>query len=97
MASSSPSSLPFLPNELMKEILKFCDQPTLAKTSTLSLAFLQLSSPLLYRHITIRGPESMDKFLTLVVRISGSISDSSKTKKPQEGRKAGRKGPGSRS
>ncbi|KAL7415671.1 hypothetical protein BDY24DRAFT_381853, partial [Mrakia frigida] len=59
--------LPFLPTEVKKEILKFCDQPTLAKTSTLSLAFLQLSSPLLYRHITFEGPEGLTKFLTLVV------------------------------
>ena len=67
MSSSTSASPPFLPNEIKKEILKFCDQPTLAKTSSLSLAFLQLSSPLLYRHIVFEGPEGLTKFLTLVV------------------------------
>ncbi|KAL7415667.1 hypothetical protein BDY24DRAFT_381836, partial [Mrakia frigida] len=67
MSTSSASPFPFLPIEVKKEILKFCDQPTLAKTSTLSLAFLQLSSPLLYRHITFEGPDGLTKFLTLVV------------------------------
>ncbi|KAL7415633.1 hypothetical protein BDY24DRAFT_381734 [Mrakia frigida] len=66
MPSVLPSPLPFLPVEVKKEILRFCDQPTLAKTSGLSLTFLQLSSPLLYRHIVFEGPEGLTKFLTLV-------------------------------
>ncbi|KAL7415715.1 hypothetical protein BDY24DRAFT_267761 [Mrakia frigida] len=66
MSTSSSSPLPFLPTEVKKEILKFCDQPTLAKTSGLSLEFLQLSSPLLYRHIVFKGPEGLSKFFTLV-------------------------------
>ncbi|KAL7415806.1 hypothetical protein BDY24DRAFT_439660 [Mrakia frigida] len=66
MPPSLSSTLPILPIELKKEILKFCDQPTLAKTSGLSLAFLQLSSPLLYRHITFEGSEGLVKFVSLV-------------------------------
>ena len=69
MSSPTSTPLPFLPTEVKKQILKFCDQPTLAKTSGLSLAFLQLSSPLLYRHIVFEGPEGLTKFLTLVVSI----------------------------
>ncbi|KAL7415621.1 hypothetical protein BDY24DRAFT_413206 [Mrakia frigida] len=68
MSSDLSPRLPFLPIEVKKEILKFCDQPTLAKTSGLSLTFLQLSSPLLYRHIVFEGPEGLTKFLTLVAK-----------------------------
>jgi len=70
MAASISSPLPSLPIEIKKEILKFCDPPTLAKTSSLSLAFLQLSSPLLYRHVTIKGPRQLKMMLSLVVSLT---------------------------
>jgi len=46
---------PFLANELKKEILRFCDPSTLAKTSLVSLAFLELSTPFLYYEVETRG------------------------------------------
>ena len=69
MFSLTSPSLPFIPTEVKKEILKFCNQSTLARTPSLSLAFLELSSPLLYRHIVFESPEGSTKFLTLAVSI----------------------------
>lgn len=44
--------LPFhVPTEIKRHILKFCDRSTLAKTARVSLAFLELSFPLLYRNV----------------------------------------------
>ena len=54
---------PPLALELKAEILSHCDASTLAKMSSASLAFLELASPLLYRHITFVGPHGLDKFL----------------------------------
>ena len=61
--SDTPTSkpLPSLPTELKKNILRFCTPATLAKTSGLSLAFLQLSSPPLYDEIDIVGFKIMKK------------------------------------
>ncbi|KAL7414296.1 hypothetical protein BDY24DRAFT_414507 [Mrakia frigida] len=53
----SPPPPPPLPTELKKHVLHFCDPPTLAATSLLSLQFLELSSPLLYDEIEITGFE----------------------------------------
>jgi len=51
-----PSSpLPFLPPEMKQHILRFCDPSTLAKASRVSLAFLELSSPILYQDIELIG------------------------------------------
>ncbi|KAL7409187.1 hypothetical protein BDY24DRAFT_419080 [Mrakia frigida] len=63
-----PSPLPLhpfpaIPTEIETHILSLCDQATLAKCSTLSLAFLQLSSPLLYEDVVLYGIESIRKLL----------------------------------
>ncbi|KAL7417211.1 hypothetical protein BDY24DRAFT_411962 [Mrakia frigida] len=59
MSSLVPSigsrRLPIFPLELKHHVLRFCDPSTLSKTSRLSLAFLQLSPPLLYRDIELVG------------------------------------------
>ncbi|KAL7416732.1 hypothetical protein BDY24DRAFT_412226 [Mrakia frigida] len=55
---TSTQPLPLLPTELKREILRFCDPSTLAKTSLVSLAFLQLSSPILYLDIEVVGVPS---------------------------------------
>jgi len=54
-------TLPFVPTEIKGHILSFCDQSTLAKTSSLSIAFLQLSSPLLYEDVVIHGVRNIHK------------------------------------
>ncbi|KAL7410144.1 hypothetical protein BDY24DRAFT_418262 [Mrakia frigida] len=54
---------PSLPLELQHEILRQCDPSTLAQTSRVSLAFLDLSSPLLYRDIAIVGLEGLQRLL----------------------------------
>lgn len=55
LGASSPSSraLPPLPMELKRAILRYCDAGTLAVTSRVSLAFLEISSPLLYTDIQV--------------------------------------------
>jgi hypothetical protein len=58
--SNIPHSLPILPLEVKGHILGFCDVPTLAVTSRVSLAFLELSGPLLYRDVVIRGCDQLD-------------------------------------
>ena len=63
----NPQPFPPLPLELKGEILSYCDASTLAKASSASLAFLQLASPLLYRHLTFVGPQGLKKFLSLRV------------------------------
>ncbi|KAL7415358.1 hypothetical protein BDY24DRAFT_413499 [Mrakia frigida] len=55
--------LPNLPIEIKANILRFCDQATLAKTSGLSLAFLELSSPLLRQDIHVVGLEGLRRLL----------------------------------
>ncbi|KAL7411494.1 hypothetical protein BDY24DRAFT_132363 [Mrakia frigida] len=61
MESSSSSSSPHLPTEIKGHILSFCDQSTLAKTASLSLAFLHLSSPLLYEDVVLYGVRNLHK------------------------------------
>ncbi|KAL7415565.1 hypothetical protein BDY24DRAFT_381534 [Mrakia frigida] len=58
--------LPYLPPEVKGHILKFCAPATLFSTSLVSLAFLELSSPFLYKDVVIRG--SSDLFRLLCVR-----------------------------
>ncbi|KAL7417224.1 hypothetical protein BDY24DRAFT_377137 [Mrakia frigida] len=53
--------LPPLPLELKHHILRFCDPSTLANTSRVSLAFLHLSSPILYQDIEIVGLKNVEK------------------------------------
>ncbi|KAL7417230.1 hypothetical protein BDY24DRAFT_377149 [Mrakia frigida] len=55
------ASLPPLPLELKHHILRFCDPSTLANTSRVSLAFLHLSSPILYQDIEIVGLKNVEK------------------------------------
>ncbi|KAL7416912.1 hypothetical protein BDY24DRAFT_378682 [Mrakia frigida] len=53
---------PFLkqfPIEIYHEGLKHCDPSTLARASRVSLAFLELSSPLLYRDVKLVVFEQM--------------------------------------
>lgn len=68
-SSSSPiRTLPSLPTELKKEIPRLCDCSTLARTSRVSLAFLQLSAPLLYSHVDLQGAEQFQRMLVERVR-----------------------------
>jgi len=60
-ANPIPAHLLRLPLEVHHEILKFCNLSTLSQTSRVSLAFLQLSGPLLYRDIFVRGVKSLEK------------------------------------
>jgi hypothetical protein len=69
--SNIPSSLPILPIEVKGHILRFCDAPTLAVTSRVSLAFLELSGPLLYEVITVRGREQL---LSMIRSKVGTLS-----------------------
>ncbi|KAL7416895.1 hypothetical protein BDY24DRAFT_412380 [Mrakia frigida] len=60
MSSLTPTfsfePLPFyVPIEIKLHILRFCDLSTLVKVARVSLAFLELSSPLLYRDVRIQG------------------------------------------
>jgi len=59
---TSASSSPLLPT-LPPEILRLCDPSTLAQTSRVSLASLELSSPLLCHHIDIYGSEQFEMML----------------------------------
>ena len=62
MTPSRPSRhLPLLPLETKAHILTFCDAPTLAQASLVSLTFLELASPRLYGHITITGFDQLDR------------------------------------
>ncbi|KAL7417180.1 hypothetical protein BDY24DRAFT_438281 [Mrakia frigida] len=58
----SSRHLPYIPLELKHHILRFCDPSTLANASRVSLAFLQLSSPILYEDIEIVGLKNVEKF-----------------------------------
>jgi hypothetical protein len=62
-----------LPLEIKGEILSFADTDTLARACSVSLAFLELAAPLLYRDITFVGPMGLTKFLTLRVSILASF------------------------
>ena len=53
-------TFPPIPLDVVRHILSFCHVPTLAVTSRASLAFLELSSPFLYRDITIEGEERLN-------------------------------------
>ena len=69
LANMHPSALPLVitpflrrfPTEIYNEILKFCDPSSLAKVARVPLAFLELSSPLLYRDVKLFGLEKMAK------------------------------------
>ena len=57
---SAPSAdlhgtLPALPVELHDAILALADTQTLARCCSVSMAFLELASPLLYQHVHIDG------------------------------------------
>lgn len=58
-ASSMDLSFPPLPIELKREIFRFCNQSTLAVTSQVSIAFLELSSPLFYRDVVVMGYDGL--------------------------------------
>ena len=63
MSSKPPRPLPHLPLEVKGHILRFCDPSTLAVTSRVSLAFLELSIPILHDDIHVRGLETTEKLL----------------------------------
>ena len=52
---------PSLPIEMKRAILSFCDAPTLAKASLVSVSFLELASPFLYKNIVIYGLQHFEK------------------------------------
>ena len=62
---SSRRPLPQLPLETQAAILRFCDVSTLAVSSRVSLAWLELAGPVLYEHITITGGK---KQLDMMIR-----------------------------
>jgi hypothetical protein len=67
MSAESLAPFPPLPLELKADIFAHADADTLAKACGVSLAFLEIAAPLLYRDITFVGPEGLEKFLTLKV------------------------------
>jgi hypothetical protein len=67
--STNLGPLPFLPLEVKHHILRFCDPSTLAVTSRVSLAFLELSIPILHDDIHIDGFEQAEQLLCS--RVSG--------------------------
>jgi hypothetical protein len=69
MSADPLRPFPPLPLEIKGEILAHADTDSLAKACSVSLAFLQLAAPLLYRHITFEGPEGLEDFLTLRVSV----------------------------
>lgn len=73
----SPSPPPSFPNETKREILSFCDTPSLANASLVSLAFLELVSPFLYQHIAIQGLEQLSRLFHEEVSFIFSRSESS--------------------
>lgn len=74
---SSPSStirpLPFLPMELKREIVLYCDPPTLAAMSRASLALFELAAPVLYRDVTVEGIDGLRRMLLPRVSLSEII------------------------
>ena len=61
MSSKTLQPFPAIPLEIKGAILSFCDAATLANASSVSLAFLQLASPLLYDDINIELGEQTEK------------------------------------
>lgn len=75
---SSQKPLPLLPTETHAHILSYCDPDTLAHASTVSFAFLQLASPLLYcRDLTITGYDQLQRLFYNEVRSSDPVDLSS--------------------
>ena len=66
---SSSSSRPF-PLETHAAILRYCDVPTLAVSSRVCLAWLELIGPILYEHITIKGRDTLEMMIRSEVRLS---------------------------
>jgi hypothetical protein len=60
-SASLRAVLPSLPIELRQLILRFCDVPTLVATSLVSLAFLELSTPILYQDIELIGLQRVEQ------------------------------------
>ncbi|KAL7413380.1 hypothetical protein BDY24DRAFT_67034 [Mrakia frigida] len=54
-------SLPSLPIEMKRAILSFCDAPTLAQACLVSLSFLELATPFLYRDVVLHGLKHFEK------------------------------------
>ena len=80
MSSSSFSRrLPHLPLETQAAILRFCDVSTLAVSSRVSLAWLELAGPILYEHITIRSKDQLEMMIRSdVCRTLPSVSRESR-------------------
>jgi hypothetical protein len=51
--SSESFTLSAFPHEVLEDILRYCDQQTLGRTSRVSLAFLEMSGPLLYKSMVL--------------------------------------------
>ena len=75
MVSPDSRALPHLPLETQAAILRFCDPSTLAASSRVCLAWLELAGPILYEHITIKGREQLDLLISLEVQASDRASD----------------------
>ena len=76
MTSISSRPLPHLPFETQAHILRFCDRPTLAVSSRVSLAWLELAGPILYEHVIVRGREQLEMMIRTEVSRSCSLSRS---------------------
>ena len=66
--------LPFLPLEVKGHILRFCEVGTLAVSSRVCLAFLEMAGPILYKDITITGKEQLEKLVRSEVSISDPVA-----------------------
>jgi hypothetical protein len=50
-----------LPTETYQHILSFCDPSTLGRASLVSLAFLELAGPFLYRDVNVTGFDQLER------------------------------------
>ena len=57
-----------LPSDVKRRILSFCDVGTLCASSRVSLAFLELVGPILYKDIIIKGNKQIVKMAGMNVR-----------------------------
>lgn len=69
MSTELLKPFPPLPLELKGEILSLADADTLARACGVSLAFLQMAAPLLYRDITFTKFDAFGKFLEIRVSL----------------------------
>lgn len=77
MDSRSSGRVSVLPVEMQHHILGFCDRATLAVTSRVSLAFLELSAPLLYADIELIGLHRVEELFCHRVSLRSNLPHAS--------------------